>query len=240
MFRSRKVILALSTLVLSFPVVVFFQNCGQAGQIQTSQLLPTQQENKISSDSLVVIQPTEPIEDNYEIHLDDPKYNDKNDKDSKETSSAEHHDSEDKSISASKCQQVTISDIMLNIDSVRNHGANESDLLEVIENDKSITLDKLTLKVRASKSEKVKELFLVLNEEGNKILSSENQALELKTPSAQQSGLKVKLDKEIQLKKDSSYNLELVINPAEQILSTKTKCIFKPVVHEAHLSENIN
>ena len=81
------------------------------------------------------------------------------------------------------------------------------------------------------------EIMLILNSTGNKVLSTDNVAMELKTPSQQQSGLKIKLVEEFSVYSGQVYNLELSINPSEQIITNKNKCLFKPIVREALLSE---
>lgn len=142
--------------------------------------------------------------------------------------------SEDKIARDDSCKGLDISDILLNVKSVSANNSKDTSLLIVDEN-KTISLNKLTLKVKALKSGRIKEVFIQLNADGNKVLSAQNNVMILKTPSAQTAGLKVKLASEISVVVGHTYSIELVIKPADQIVANPNKCIFKPVVKEAYL-----
>lgn len=126
------------------------------------------------------------------------------------------------------CKGLVISDFQLNSLSINSE-------LEIVDEDLTISLDKPTLKVKALKSGSLKNIFLVLNSEGNKILSSNEKVLNLKTPSAQTAGLKIHLSGRVSIEADKYYRLKLNINPQEQIVSNPEKCIFKPVIKDAEL-----
>lgn len=217
MRRIPKMNVALIAMIAGVPVLLFFQNCGQAGSVSTASAALNANS---TSDSMVIVPPT-----SADINLNKPPV-----------------DSDDNNFDHSKgsigqCGDVVISDILLKISSISsNCDKPDQKSFEIIDSDKSISLDKLTLKVKALKSEKVREIMLILSSSGNKVLSADNIAMDLKAPSAQQSGLKVKLSEEFSVEAGQIYSLELSVNPSEQIVTNKNKCIFKPIVRDALLS----
>ncbi len=218
MFRISKISIAATTLVLGLPVLVMFQNCGQPGSASTTSSATNA---SIVSESLLII-PTS--SNNADIQLDDPVLSEDNDFDHAKGS-------------VGQCDQLVISDILLNIASIGANPTKPDQIgFEIVDSDKSISMDKLNLKIRALKSENIREIILLLSADGNKLLNSENVAMDLKTPSAQQSGIKVKLADEFSVVAGKTYNLELTVNPNEQIVTNKSKCLFKPVVRDALLS----
>ena len=91
-----------------------------------------------------------------------------------------------------------------------------------------------SIKVKALVDANLSEVRLVLKEEGNSI-SGDGDKYDLKTPSAQQSGIKVKLEKPVSVKKDMMYELVVEIDLNDQIVAAGNKCIFKPVIKSAKL-----
>jgi hypothetical protein len=126
------------------------------------------------------------------------------------------------------CKGLVISDFQLNSLSINSD-------LQIVDQDLTISLEKPTLKVKALRNGTLKHIFLMLNSEGNKVLTSNEQVLALKTPSAQSAGLKIHLLGKVSIEADKHYLLKLDINPEEQIVSNPEKCIFKPVVKGAEL-----
>lgn len=228
MLNLTKSNVALTALMLSLPVALFFQNCGQPGSIASSGGEVALDSIIKTSDVMLIKPPSEQIDSSSssgptshnDIHLDDPI----------------DDDASSPKGSVGQCGEFAISDILLSVASISAHSDKPNDVsFEILDSDKSISLDKLSLKIKALKSEKLKEVFLLLSAHGNKILSSTNVAMDLKTPSAQQSGLKVKLEEIASVEADQSYLLELVIVPSEQIIGNKNKCIFRPVLRSAKL-----
>ncbi len=225
MIRISKFNISLAFALIGLPTMLFFQNCSQAGSLSVDSALALNASEK-TSDTLIIVPPdsdSQQNSDNSIIQLDDPK----------STSPVTNRDG---TIANAACAGLEISDILLHVASISLNSANPKEVaLEIIDKNKSISLDKLNLKIKAHKNENAHEIFLLLSPDGNKVLSAQNVAMDLKTPSAQNSGLKIKLAQDVQIEDGQMYNLELVINPSEQIVNNNNKCIFKPVVQEAHL-----
>lgn len=80
---------------------------------------------------------------------------------------------------------------------------------------------------------RVQQVRLILADEGNFLLAeSGKKVFALKTPSAQQSGLKFQVHKAVQA---GVNKLTAEIDLNRQIVSTKKKCIFKPVIHKSQI-----
>jgi hypothetical protein len=243
MKQFKKNYIIFSLIVLSLPVLFLFQNCGQQGGINTKNT--DLAINSVNVSDSLVIKPIDNLEQFPNIVDDtqsisnggssaDVRLNPPSDiviDDGKNSSSRGPKGS------IGTCGKINISDILLKVSSVGVANDLKSNLsFEVIDIDKYISLDKLTLKIKALKNiSNLKEIFILLDSSGNKILSTENVTMSLVTPSAQESGLKIKLIEPISIQANSSYNLDLVINQNDQIIANKTKCIFKPVIQEAHL-----
>jgi hypothetical protein len=220
MLRMTKSNVAIATVLASIPVMIFFQNCAQtapvnAGDSSAVNASPT-------TDSMIIVTPNRPNEslqasDGTDIVTDDIVDSGKG--------------------SIGRCNDLSISDILLKIASISMSLSNPTELgFEIVDSNKSISLDKLTLKIKALKTDKARELYLLLSSDGNKILSTENVAMDLITPSEQSLGIKVKLLNDVSVEEGHIYELELAINPSEQIVTNKSKCIFRPIIREAVLS----
>lgn len=247
-FKKNYVIFSL--IVMSLPVLFLFQNCGQTGGVNTKNSDLAINSKNISDN--LVIQPIESVGDLERSPniIDDTSpssgvvsgdgsigQNDKNPPPDIVIDDGKNISARGPKGSIGTCGKINISDILLKVSSVGIANDSKSNLsFEVIDLDKYISLDKLSLKIKALKNiNDLQEIFILLDPAGNKILSTENVTMSLTTPSAQASGLKIKLIEPISIKADSSYDLTLVINQNDQIVANKTKCIFKPVVQEAHL-----
>lgn len=127
------------------------------------------------------------------------------------------------------CSDIAISDFILKAKSV-------SSGLELSEEEKTISFNKQTLSVKATRDITVKHLTIILNEVGNQVLDLEGKVYNLKTPSAQASGLKVHLTQEASLLANKTYLIKFSINMTDQIVTNPSKCIFKPVIRNAELA----
>ncbi|MCB0351438.1 MAG: hypothetical protein KDD38_09660 [Bdellovibrionales bacterium] len=79
---------------------------------------------------------------------------------------------------------------------------------------------------------KSNQLRLVLNPDNNQIVDSTGQTYALKTPSAQQSGFKILLNRtQKQFEGNTAYTVKFTLDPNSQIVRAGKKCILKPVVH---------
>lgn len=128
------------------------------------------------------------------------------------------------------CRDVNASDIMLNVASVVGE-----DSLLTISGDPSISLAKASLTLQAVKSGDVKELKLLLKQDGNVLMGLKGEVYDLKTPSAQTSGLKVILASKTHVKAGQKYELKLNIDLSEQIVRAGKKCLIKPAIKAAVL-----
>ena len=139
------------------------------------------------------------------------------------------------------CGDIEIQDILLSIRSASTEGLSEEKSeghLEIVDADKTISLNKTILKLKAHKNKTLKELFLGLNPEGNKVLNKDLQVMNLKTAVSKGAGIKVKLDQETTIKEGHEYSLRLTIEQEEQIVDNPAKCSFKPVIKVAILDED--
>lgn len=162
---------------------------------------------------------------------DDNDNDNNNDNNNKNDKDQDHDDS--------RCRGISIADILLSVDSVAVGSSGEdskNSSFEIVDVDKTISLNKLNLKVKALKSAEIKEIFMVLNAQGNKILDASGKAMNLKTPSGQTSGIKVQLGKEVSVEANRTYTLQLEISSEDQIVANPNKCIFKPVIKNASLT----
>jgi len=271
---------------LSFPTMVFFQNCSQQGSLQVSggevaaagltagSDIP---KDPVDDGGMVIVPPPTappaaqppvavqpPVTMPPVVHPPSanppgklPENDDDEDHhhggavvshgDGHEGGSCDDHE-HDSDQQAPDCRHIQISDIRLNIESVgleascQGHDDNRSPAggrvqpeFEVVDQNSTITLLKPVLKIRALKNLEIKDLFVRLSASGNQILSSNNVAMDLVTPSAQQSGLKFKLARAVKIEAGKRYDLRFEIHPEDQIVANPTKCIMKPVIKSATL-----
>lgn len=149
--------------------------------------------------------------------------------------SSQQEVADDDAASAGSCGGHSITDVLLNVDSVSANSCGQgSDSVMLVGSNNVMSLNNMSLQIKALKSTTINSLKLVLKD-GNKVLSSESEMFDLKTPSAQQSGLKIHLGQKMQLIEGEIYTLTLNISLEKQIVHNKKKCIFKPVVKSAVL-----
>ncbi len=239
MYHIKKNLKTIIAVLATLPVLFFFQNC-QPGSVSVSDNQSSKLATSgVTTDTFVVVTDDEanmvntmPVDNPVDGgsgyvsggkgsgHSGAPTTDPDSPKVPREPGS-------DDGSKGSSCKNLVISDVLLNVSSV--------DSFLIIDADKLISLNKPTLKIKALRSEVLKNLFVVLNADGNKVLSSQSEVLLLKTPSAQTAGLKIHLQEAVSVVAGQSYILELVINPEDQIVGNSQKCIFKPVVKIAHL-----
>ncbi len=271
MLLSKRSKLTMAFVTASLPVMVFFQNCGQAGQLQVTDaaskatsaglLIDTTNPNpqvttqiapgfEIPSDPVVQLPPTTmPPPKSPPVRL--PPVSPPADPIAHLPPTISPPVQEPPTLSpptvsppgggtAGNCDGLQISDMLLSVKSVNSGSAcheKKDQEFEVVDADKSISLNKLSLRVRATKNVSVRELFTGLNDDGNKVLTMQSVVFPLKTPSGQTSGLKVMLNKNVMLKAGHIYKLKVVIDTNNQLVGTKTKCILKPVIKSAQLED---
>lgn len=218
MFNVTKKNMTLSLLLVGLPVMLSFQNCSQNG---TASVNGTSVSAAATSESLVIVPPSSNPSD---ITIRPPA------------------GSEDDNISSEKgsigsCDRIAVSDLLLKIVSISSKIENPNEVsFEIVDPDKSISLEKLHLKIKAKKTERVRELTLILSTQGNKILTTDNTVVEVNTPINEQSVVRVSLKNEYTVSEDSVYDLVLTMNPNELIAATsKDNCLFKPLIETADL-----
>jgi hypothetical protein len=81
------------------------------------------------------------------------------------------------------------------------------------------------------------QVRLVLNDFGNTIIGTGDEQVPLKTPSAQNSGLKLLLPQDIILEPGKSYLLQVAFDPSTKIVRAGKKCILKPVLRVTQIQE---
>lgn len=140
--------------------------------------------------------------------------------------------------SLSTCDQIAASDILLKINSVSSNTETPSLAnFEIVDSDKSISLEKLNLKIKAKKTEQIQSLILNLNTHGNKILTNDSVVVDVKTPVDEQSVVRVDLPSPFTVRKGYAYNLVLKMNPNKLIAAKKkNSCFFKPLVQASELA----
>lgn len=128
-----------------------------------------------------------------------------------------------------------MTDIKLNVASIQGVDL-KGVQITIVDQSPFITMESRKIKIKASKDAVLDKVNLVLDQSGNLVLFSNNTYAELKTPSAQQSGLKVHLDSAISMKAGKTYELFLQFELADQLVIAGKKCLFKPVIHTGNLS----
>lgn len=160
---------------------------------------------------------------------------------SEKNEAAENCDVEISEKKVTHCGDFEIQDILLSINSAGSEDLDDDKAtshFEITDKDKTISLNKTNLKLKARHDGKLKELFLGLNSEGNKVLSGNLQVINMKTAVSKGAGLKVKLDREIEIKEGHEYSLRLTIDQDDQVVENPARCLFKPVIKLAVLSED--
>lgn len=154
------------------------------------------------------------------------------------TSAGEDNDHESSGL---HCKKIRVADVKLRIKKVKHScsggKAKSEEEFRVLENDLDISKDRVELRVEALEDEELKEVLIQLSEDGHQLLTELGQVFDLKTPSAQTSGLKIKLAETIKVKKGHRYKLKFSYKSSEQIVGAGKKCILKPVFREARLEK---
>ena len=208
----------LFALFLAVTTVFAFQNCGQNGAISSIS-------NKATDGTL--------SDPNLPDDGSDPITPPKSPPPPPKTSTEE--DDDDSYVvynDKANCAKFNISEVHLAIDYISLPGG--MIVLDADKVDFVISATKKSIKLKALVDSELSDIRLVLNESGNFITNAKDK-YELKTPSAQQSGLKVKLDAPVSVKKDMMYELVVDIDLSKQVVQNKNKCLFKPVIQSAKL-----
>jgi hypothetical protein len=141
--------------------------------------------------------------------------------------------------STGACREVDITSVLVNVNHVELMPAGVSVPVPA-----DTVLDLTTLETTGFRfgpisggSAVTHQVRLVLNDFGNKIISSGSTEVPLKTPSAQNSGLKMLLPGELLLEDGKTYIIKGVFDPSSKIVRAGKKCILKPVIKITQVEE---
>lgn len=176
--------------------------------------------------------PEDDMTQNPKQYAHDDKDEDNLDNDKNEQS--ENVAEDNNGLSKNICNTINASDVLLNVSRVSVPKLDEA--LELVDENKSISLLKQKITLKALKSGKVSEVRLILASNSNLLLDESESVFALKTPSGQSSGFKLKLDTTVDIKKDSVYVIYFDLDLQKQFVSAGNKCILKPVIHSASLT----
>lgn len=252
----------------SFPMMLFFQNCGQQGTLQVTGTDLASNASVAGDDipkdpivddtqtdtgggsgggGMVIVPPTMPPVVDQPV-TSTPSYPQDPNVPAQPpvvvqppAGGSSGQAPQDPHVPATDCRHIQIADIRLSIAGVggeektcgggRNSSrGNHSADFELVDANASVSLNNQKIRIRALKNVELKTIFIRLNDSGNQVLGMNNVVMDLVTPSAQESGLKLKLDKSVKLRIDQIYELQLEIRAEDQIVGNANKCIFKPVI----------
>lgn len=109
--------------------------------------------------------------------------------------------------------------------SIKNKDGRLVDLMK-LRDGLALKLDEL----KFSPGVEISELRLILNPDNNYAVRLDGSRCDLKTPSAQKSGIKVKLSEDVELEDDFDYKLALDFDVDKSVVINPRKCILKPVL----------
>jgi hypothetical protein len=130
-------------------------------------------------------------------------------------------------------ERSNIADIKLSIDSISIPNSKKTQVT-ILENEPFISTHSRRIILTADADVEVSHFKILLNDD-NTVLFKDRTYAELKTPSAQQSGIKVQLDHSLKMAKNKSYQLFLQFELEDQLVVAGKHCLFKPVIHVGNL-----
>lgn len=134
-----------------------------------------------------------------------------------------------------KCKNIEVKDVILNVKEISLENGKS-----VFSGPGKVLMSELEsgYKLKSNISTRSNQLRLVLYADGNKIINnSDNIEFDLKTPSAQQSGLKLNAKSKCDFEKDKEYLIKVEFDPDTQIVEAGKKCLLKPVLNLISCSE---
>jgi hypothetical protein len=138
------------------------------------------------------------------------------------------NDIEDADQVAAFCGSLQIQKVIVNV----NHLELNSSTALVTPN--LASYDLMTLSsgfiVQTNAAATANQLRLVLNPTGNKLVDQSGAEYALKTPSQQNSGLKLILPGNAQLSAGTNYKITATFDPDKSIVRAGSKCLLKPVI----------
>ncbi len=136
-------------------------------------------------------------------------------------------------VHAAICIDIVAADVMLSVAQVScNSGS-----LKLVDALNAVSAAQSAIHLEASSSGIVREIRLILNANGNALMGSNAVVYDLKTPSAQTSGFKIRLAAPTKIIAGKKYDLKLDMDLSQQIVRAGKKCILKPTIRNAVLTE---
>lgn len=125
------------------------------------------------------------------------------------------------------CTENDITDIRLNIESVSLGGTQLTAAVGI----QSLVSMAEGFNVLLDQPAKGGQVRLKLSEINNQVVDTAGQAYALKTPSAQQSGVKIVAQGNLRLKGNTAYTIRFFLDPNSQVVRTGNgRCILKPTL----------
>lgn len=136
-------------------------------------------------------------------------------------------------VHAATCIDIVAADVLLSVGQV----ACNSGSLKLVDAVNAVSLAQPAIHLEASASGIVREIRLILNASGNQLMGSNGSVYDLKTPSAQTSGFKIKLAAPVKIIAGKKYDLKLAMDLSQHIVRAGKKCMLHPNIHNAILTE---
>lgn len=109
--------------------------------------------------------------------------------------------------------------------------------IDLMKLNQGVLFDLFSLNI--SEGTQIKEMRLRLKDSGHYYINSQGEQCELKTPSAQQSGLKFKLPKGMKIEAGYTYNVVMGFDPKKSVVVTGNGgCLLKPVIRIESISRS--
>lgn len=143
-----------------------------------------------------------------------------------------HHDEdrdENKRRCHASCGNNGIKDIVVNIDYIEIRGTHGK-VLTLTGDLGEVSIIGGSLPIAVSEDIDIVSIRLVLKKDNNYIIDNDDKRVNLKTPSGQQSGIKIPFQG-VSAAQGGAYSLKFKINPETQVVKAGKKCILKPVLH---------
>jgi hypothetical protein len=230
---------AIAILTFMFFVLMGYQNCAP---VEFDHIDKTLSE-KGQPDEDLIMEPV-PDDEKDDIAEDDTKDDTKSDDDKKDDDKMADDDTKDKGkdkeVGKGKdkrsCQKTAcgdFSDMELTVVALEINDSSGKIRLVPVEPLKVRSADLAAgLEFELDKSLRINQVRLVLAVDGNYLLDDEGvRAFTLKTPSGQQSG--IKLQARAEATQAGVYKVRANVDLSKQIVRAGSKCIFKPVVKDA-------
>jgi hypothetical protein len=209
----------LATAILAI-VMVYFNNCGQV-EFGTTNQKPT--------DTLVVDNSVPPGDGENPDDPQTPPGGDPELPDEPPVNPPDGHPWDGHKNCKAACGNNGIKDIIVNIDHIEVRGTH-GEILTITGDLGETSIIGGSLPIALSDDIEIVSIRLVLASSGNYLIDNDDKQINLKTPSGQQSGLKIPFQGALN-SSAGAYEVNFKIDPATQIVKAGKKCLLKPVLH---------